>query len=177
MINKGTYPAAFIERFETLYEATHRQLFSFVRINCRQSSMVEDIVQECYIKIWAKLEQLQDDEKLLTLLRLYAKSLIIDHLRKDAKARLREISYTAQQDVLCYADTTVIDKELATQYRQVIDEMPPQRRRVYLMVRERGLSHQQVSELLNISIHTIERHMNDAMQNLKKRFPAVSNSL
>lgn len=45
--------------------------------------------------------------------------------------------------------------------------MPPQRRKVFLMSKLEGRSNQDISEELNISQKTVERHMTMALEKIK----------
>lgn len=50
-------------------------------------------------------------------------------------------------------------------------------RKVFQLIREQGLSHQEAAEILNISTHTIKRHMQEALRTLRSKFPAETLSL
>lgn len=74
-----------IDRFEKIYFSTIDQLIAFVKKNSPGNEMVDDIVQECFIVLWNKLSSLNDDERVINLLRTIAKRLMIDAHRKRAE--------------------------------------------------------------------------------------------
>lgn len=49
-----------------------------------------------------------------------------------------------------------------------LERMPEQRRRVFLMSREEGMTSPEIAEKLNVSVRTVEQHIYKALQDLKK---------
>lgn len=161
-----------IERFEKIYFSTNDQLIAFVKKNSPKKETVEDIVQECYIILWDKLSDLADDEKVINLLRTIAKRLIIDALRKASREYLRAVVFYESQNLVSFTEDSLHIKAVMQEYEKAVATLPPKRRQIYKLVKEEGLSHQQIAEQLNISTNTIERHINEAMRTLRTRFAA-----
>ncbi|MFT3824883.1 MAG: sigma-70 family RNA polymerase sigma factor [Chitinophagaceae bacterium] len=160
-----------IERYEKIYFSTKDRLIGFVKNNVHNQSVADDIIQECYIRLWEKLESIQDDHTVLVLLRKYAHNLIIDYVRRSAREALRHATYQQQQDETCTADNALLLKEMLQDYEDAIKTLPQKRRAIYRMVREEGLSHREIADKLNISTNTIEKHMNEALHTLRTHFP------
>ncbi len=53
--------------------------------------------------------------------------------------------------------------------RQLIDEMPPRRRAVFLLYRARGLSLRETADELGISIKTVKAQMTEALRVLREK--------
>ena len=51
-----------------------------------------------------------------------------------------------------------------------LERMPEQRRRIFLMSREEGMTSPEIAAKLNISVRTVEQHIYKALQDLKKSF-------
>jgi RNA polymerase sigma-70 factor (ECF subfamily) len=54
--------------------------------------------------------------------------------------------------------------------RRALDELSPQCRRIFMLHKFEGLTHQEVAERANISRSTVEKHMHTALKHLMKRF-------
>ncbi|NII27371.1 sigma-70 family RNA polymerase sigma factor [Pseudoflavitalea sp. X16] len=161
---------ALTARYEKMYFSTKDRLIGFVQHNVRNPAVADDIVQECYIRLWEKMDKVQDDDTILHLLRKYAHNLIIDYVRKSAREALRENRYQQQQAAVCTADEQLLLKEVLQDYDKAVQALPPRRRIIYRLVKEEGLSHREIADQLQISTNTIEKQMNEALYTLRNHF-------
>lgn len=169
--------SSLIERFEKIYESSYFKLYSFVKYYTWSEDTVKDVLQECYIRLWENLPSVQDDEKLMPLLRTYAMNITIDAVRKKGRELERAAIYHSRQPEAPSADEGLYLRELLLQYRQAVNNLPSQQRKVFQLIREQGLSHEEAAEILNISTHTIKRHMQEALRTLRSKFPVETLSL
>lgn len=174
--NQNISPAL-IERFEKIYESSYSRLYNFVKHYVWNEDAIKDVLQECYIRLWENLLSIKDDEKLMPLLRTYAMNITIDTVRKKSKEMERAIIYHAQQSDPAAADASLNLREALRLYQEAVNGLPPQQRKVFQLAREKGLSYQEISGLLNISTHTIKRHMQEAQRTLRSKFPAETLSI
>jgi RNA polymerase sigma-70 factor (ECF subfamily) len=169
--------SSLISRFEKIYEATYFKLYGFAKYYVWSEDAVKDVLQECYIRLWENLPAVKDDEKIMPLLRRYVITITIDAVRKKAKEFERATVFHSQQSPAATADESLNMRETIRLYREAVDALPPRQRDVFILTREKGLSQQEISEQLNISTHTIKRHMGEALQTLRTKFPAETLSL
>lgn len=59
-------------------------------------------------------------------------------------------------------------KEINILLKMTIEQMPAQRRRIFLLSRHQGLSNQEIADELHLSIRTVEHHLYLALRELKK---------
>ena len=59
--------------------------------------------------------------------------------------------------------------ELELFVQMALERMPEQRRRVFLMSREEGMTSPEIAEKLNVSVRTVEQHIYKALQDSQKK--------
>ena len=64
-------------------------------------------------------------------------------------------------------ERSLLDKEYATIYNLAVEILPPQRKRIFRMSREEGLSYKEIAGNLEISTQTVKEHMSLAMKTIK----------
>jgi RNA polymerase sigma factor (sigma-70 family) len=155
--------------FKTLYLSTRDGVFHFLHRYTRDIPLIEDIMQQCYLRIWERMDVLDDPLNAGPLVRTYARNLLIDVIRK----RMREDALwleQLQQEAERIVDTSLNEagKNQLLQLDRAIDALPVTVRTVYLLHRDDGLSYKDISSRLSISVSTVEKHMSKAIRLLKK---------
>ncbi|MBN9384151.1 MAG: sigma-70 family RNA polymerase sigma factor [Chitinophagaceae bacterium] len=169
--NVSSPPTALVRRFEKIYSDTYYKLYGFVKHYVWDEDAIKDVLQECYVRLWQNMEKVQDDEKILPLLRTYAMHITIDVVRKTAKELKRAGIYHSRQSQPATADEGLHIQEAMRLYKEAVNALPPRQKMVFELVREKGLTYREISDQLNISTHTLKRHMNEALHTLRSRFP------
>jgi len=158
--------------FDRLFELTRDKLYCFVLKHTRNKHLTEDIVQHCYMKLWEHLETV-DVERVENLLFTYARNAVIDHVRKKQSSVIVFSAVEEEQASTVHIDKQLEYAELSKQVNALIDRMPAKRKQVFVLVREYGLSYEEVSERMGISKLTIKKHMNEALRFLRKEAVGV----
>jgi RNA polymerase sigma-70 factor (ECF subfamily) len=159
-------------RFEKIYQATFFRLEHFVRSFIKREEAMHDVLQETYIRLWENLENLEDDDSLLPLLRTYATNVMINSLKKSAKEVQRAQVFYSRQELTCSSEEDLDLKENMQAYQQAVEALPPKRRQIYRLIHEEELTYKEIAEKLNISTHTIKYHIMEARKALLNEFSA-----
>jgi RNA polymerase sigma factor (sigma-70 family) len=132
-----------------------------------------DVVNDGYVKIFRNFEKFQfrDIENLEMVLmgwmRMIMINTAIDHLRKNNfLPEIGDISETtwAQEDKSQSSDQVLLYKELVKQ----IKKLPPSYRTVFNLYVIDGLTHQEIANLLGISVGTSKSNLSKARVILQK---------
>lgn len=153
--------------FELIFFSTKDKLFFFIKKYVQEKMQAEDILQQCYMKLWEQMEVVSEKENVLPLLFTYAKNLIVDHSRKEARRQLylADLYRTAPAD---YEDNDLEIKEYKKLIRTTITKLPDISKKIFELNREYGLSYSQIAETMNLSTNTVRYHMSKTINFLKK---------
>ncbi|WP_162852524.1 RNA polymerase sigma factor [Dinghuibacter silviterrae] len=166
--NRPSPGQATVLRFEKIYGETFYRLEIFVRSFIKREEGVHDILQETYIRLWANLDKLSDDEALLPLLRTYATNLMINALRKSAKEQQRARLFYERQELPLSPDDALDYKQTLEAYAQAVETLPGKRKEIYRLVEDEGLSYKETAERMNLSPHAIRYHLVEARRLLAR---------
>lgn len=159
------------------YHSRREALLRFLTARMRSPEEAEDLLQELYIRLTRVREPADIHDAGAYLFRA-AMNLARDFQRERLRARTREGHWLeSQRSVL--GDHAVDDapsaeraydaKQRLATIRVVVDELSPQCRRVFVMHKFQGLSHQEVADSMGISRSTVEKHMHVALRRLMER--------
>ena len=156
--------------FQKLFYQYHDQLFRFVVYRVQDADMAKDISQETFLRIWEKRESLQPEKSFFSLLARISTNLCYDHFRY-TEVRLRNKDRIPDYGKSHFDNPEEIVQASAIEeiIRNLVNEKLPQRCRViFILSRLEGLSNQEISVKLGLSIRTVENQIYRALKILKK---------
>lgn len=154
--------------YKHLYKLYYSELCHYINTVSGSMDVSKDIVQQAFIKIWKKRDVLCIEYSLKKYIFKIAYNLFIDLKREKTKNNLliEQLKYEVVTD-LVDGSTDVLDKKIHLLIQEV-DKLPKQCKKVFLLGKKDGLKYREISEELNISIKTVERHMTKALKRLRK---------
>lgn len=150
--------------FQMLYFRYAQRLFPFLWRRTGTRETAEDLVQEVFIRLWRSRENLDPEKSIQAYLYRTAHHLAIDHLRK----KIREVETASHLPEPRCAELRETAFEERERIRKAIDALPENQRLVFCLSRDEGLKYTEIARVMNISIKTVETHMNKALKKLRK---------
>ena len=147
--------------FARLFEKYRDKLFAYMIKHVKSKEVAEEMVTDIFMKLWIGREfalQIKDLGAFLHKVGFYK---AMDFLRTASRhTRLLQV-YIDRQETLPEkgADDLLIDAEFKALLYEAVNQLPPQRKRIYLMSRENGLTHDQIAEALHLSRSTVNNAM------------------
>ncbi|MGW8268041.1 MAG: RNA polymerase sigma-70 factor [Longimicrobiales bacterium] len=126
----------------------------------------QDVVQEAFVRLWARRAQLREDGSLKALLYTTVRNASLDQLR--TSRRRQKLQAAGPQPVrprTPYED--VHGAELQRLAAGAVARLPEKRQEVFRMVREEGLSYREAATVLGLSEQTVANHMSLALADLR----------
>lgn len=133
--------------FETIYRRFGEKMKSIARNHLGGNvSDAEDVVQETFLKVHRAASTYTGEASFSTWLYRILVNTCYDHLRK----KRRRIEESPIDETFDRSAATVDDmKRIAL--RRLLDELPEQRRSVFMLFEVEGLSHAEIGSILGIS--------------------------
>jgi RNA polymerase sigma-70 factor (family 1) len=153
--------------FNELFREHEHKLYAFVIKVLRSDAQAKDIVQEVFLKLWTIREQLHEIENMDAFLYRLTENKVYDYLRAAAtREKTRQELWTRIQSAEPPADYLEA-KEYHHLIQQAINQLPPQRKTIYLLSKHEGLKQQQIAEELRISPHTVRNQLAEAFRSIR----------
>lgn len=155
--------------FERIFHRYYPMVSGFIRGMLKDDVMAEDVSQNIFMKLWINRFRLEKDTCLRSYLCVLARNEALNILRsKSAKSIVLQpdvqepkIFEPAVEDWYNYVETNA-------RLRSDIEAMPPQRRAIFKMSRYENLSNLEIAIRLNLSVRTVEKHIELALKDLRR---------
>jgi RNA polymerase sigma-70 factor (ECF subfamily) len=155
--------------FDALFRHYSALVYRFAYSYLKSRPAAEEIVQECFIKIWEKRAQLRDDLPLKGYLFTTAHHAVLNELRRD-QHNLRLHGQVAAAAGPASVPNEVEYQEMEALYQAALERLPPKQREAFLLSRQQGLSYPEIAERQGVSVKTVEAHMVQALKTMRSYF-------
>ena len=142
----------------------------------RDKDDAEDIVQQAFISLWQKMDQVEFRVSARSYLYKTVYNGSLDFLKHKKVAQRFENDISKNRTGLIHP-LHGEEKELKKKIRDAIDELPGQCGKIFIMSRIEGLKYREIALALNLSENTVENQMGRALKllraSLKEYFPLI----
>lgn len=157
--------------FAILFDYYRNRIYTVALALTESKQAAEEIVQDVFVKVWLKRAELHAVEKMDAWLFVIAKNMVFSYLRSEAaKARNKKrhaASNAELADTWQESNDNMGEKELRLLLVKAVDQLPLQRKQVYLLSKEEGMKQQAIADQLNISPQTVKKHLQLAMRSIR----------
>ncbi|OJJ20299.1 hypothetical protein BKI52_17700 [marine bacterium AO1-C] len=166
---------------QVLFDTYYASLCKTVNRIVHNTIITEDIVQDVFLKIWQKRNDLNIQISLKAYLHKMAINAALSHLRKKYNTSSIDDATPQQMKKHAHKETAVQNlefQELETQVNGAINELPPKCREVFILSRYEEMSYKEIAQEMGISPKTVENQMSKALKHLRKRLaPYIKSAL
>jgi len=165
------------DAFARIFETYRQKLYTYLLRITKSEVVAEDILVDVFMKLWIGREMLIRIENLDGFLHKVAYNKAMDFFKTTARhARLQQvyaqrISGQAERSL----EDWLIDEECRRILHNAINQLPPQRKLIYTLSREQGLTHEEIARALNLSRNTVKSTIMAATRSiseyLQKNYP------
>ncbi|HWG69966.1 MAG TPA: RNA polymerase sigma factor [Steroidobacteraceae bacterium] len=123
---------------------------------------VEDVTQEAYLRAFDAERSGEHVRSPKAFLFRIAKNVALNELARKSRLLTDYIEDSTSRDVIqedISAEDRVMGDEKLTMFCRAVVTLPVQCRRAFLLRKVHGLSHREISDRLDISVSTVEKHV------------------
>ena len=154
--------------YRELFLLYHSRLVHFSSSITHSKESAEEIVSDVFLKLWNNRKTLTRIGNFHLYIYIATKNLSINCLLRQKRSESFSLDDVAVEFRSTYLDPEelLITAEMHKRLHYAINELPPQCRLVFKLVKEDGLKYREVAELLNLSLKTIENQMTIALKKI-----------
>ena len=154
----------FQQEFSRHYEPLCEYAFSFVK----ELHAAEDIVQDIFVHIWEKRQNLVGNEGMRYYLFTAVRNNCLTWLQRNKRTVVTTLSgHESLQTPPVYFLTEKTATDFQTLMQSALDKLPPRCREVFVLSRMSKLTYQEIAETPGISVKTEENQMGKALRILR----------
>lgn len=156
--------------FNRLFYKYEKQLYAFSLSILPSVEDAEEVVQEVFYKIWKNRHLLDEQLSFKAFIFTMAKNHLYNLLSKRVSETTYKQYYLRTTSLLA-EDTEEICHfhELKSIIQQMVNKMPHKRKQVFMMSRFQGLTNREIATQLNLSLSTVENHINKSLKTIKQQ--------
>lgn len=171
-ISKGDEKA-----FRAFYDAYFNHLSAFIYKLCKSTEATEEIIQDVFVKLWVRRHSLSQMDSPEAYIFSMARNKTIDYLRR----LVRDTHFMALLTGQLLTDSNDTEEQLnAKDLRELIEEalsgLSEQKKRIFQLSKEEGLSHDQIAEVMHLSKSTVKNHLSETLRHIRGHLRQHPNS-
>lgn len=137
----------------------------------------EDVAQEVFVQVFQSIHSFKGESKLSTWLYRITVTKALDHERKKKRKKrsgfIRSLFGNNEEEIIEVPDfhhpgVIMDNKEKAAELFKAISRLPKNQRIAFTLSKVEGLSYQEISEVMETSVSSIESLLHRAKNNLKE---------
>lgn len=162
-----------IATFRKYYELYYDQLCHFLNFYTQDITIIEDVLQEVYLKLWENRDEIEI-QYIKTYLFHAAKNRVLNHLRDEQNRHYLLENWFNQQQQEKQGKECYDLEQFTTLLYKVIEQLPEKCREIFLLSRQEKLTYKQIAEKLDISVKTVEAQMGIALKRIRDTLSTAS---
>lgn len=156
------------ESFTDFFDYYFTRLIQFAITIVKSELVAEEIVLDVFLKLWEQRKTSDTIINIETYLFISVRNKSINALKKEQKFHLDllEDSHIQLADYKPSAESDLIEHELFDSLNDIVSQLPPKCKIIFKLMREDGLSRNEVAQILNISAKTVDNQVAIAVKKI-----------
>lgn len=154
-----------------IFDLHYRALCYFCRRLIQQKAEAEDIVSECFVKLWQRRDNFESTQGIKAFLYISCRNACLDFLKQLQKRTTIQEDYFRQLEVIDLGILNqVVESEFLNSLHHELAALPEQCRKIFSMIYFEGKKTDEIADLLGLSVKTVRNHKARAVRLLHSSF-------
>lgn len=153
--------------FETVFIAYYNKTKDFICGYLKSESDAEELAEDLFVNLWENRKNINTTKSFGSYLHTIAHNTAINFLKHKYlhNTYLSNIQYPEHSST---SEEELIAKELGLLIDDLVDKMPEQRKRIYILSRNKGCTNTEIAEKLNTTKRNVESQLSLALKEIRK---------
>ncbi|HMH33539.1 MAG TPA: RNA polymerase sigma-70 factor [Puia sp.] len=155
--------------FRKIYGFYFKRLYHFAFAFVKTKETAEEIAEDVFIRIWQQRTGLGSIRNLKVYLYTATKNAALNYLSRKARENITEPFdhiHIAMISPGLSPEQILVTSEMYKKVQEAVEALPPRCKMIFKLIREDNLKYKEVSEILNISVNTIDAQMAIAVKRI-----------
>lgn len=152
--------------FEAVFIAYYNKTKTFINGYIKSESDAEELAQDMFVNLWINRKAINPSKSFNSYLHAIARNSAINFLRHKyvEAAYIGSIQYDENNPS---SEEELIAKELGLLIDDIVEKMPPQRKQIYILSKNKGLSNTEIAKKLHTTKGTVESQLSLALKEIR----------
>ncbi|MGN6416484.1 MAG: RNA polymerase sigma factor [Pseudobacter sp.] len=155
------------DAFAELHGRYWNEVYSLALAFLKNPHQAEDLVQEVFLKLWVKRDQLPSIKDFTPYFMVMVRNEIIDAVRRMARQQKKHAQYISNLIEYPQQPLPLSDADTAARIRKALAELTERQLLIFSLSRDEGLSHEAIAERLGISKKTVSNTITQVLNHLR----------
>ena len=161
-LQQGSHKA-FEEVFITYYGKTKAFIYGYIK----SGPDAEELTEDLFVNLWINRHSIDISKSFDSFLHTVARNSAINFL-KHKYVEDTYLNNIQKQECSSTSEEDLIAKELGLLIDDTVEKMPEQRKQIYILSRNEGLSNEEIATQLNTTKRNVESQLSLALKEIRK---------
>lgn len=153
--------------YKELFVSFYNPLLKFA-LTMVSREQAEEIVSDVFVHIWEKRKRIDSISNLKVYLYKAVKNTALNYIAKQNRNNTTGIEEAGieLQSIYFNPEQLLITAEMMKRIKNAVDQLPPQCKLIFKLVKEDELKYREVAEILGLSLKTVENQVTIALRKI-----------
>lgn len=153
--------------FIQLYDKYNKQIYLSALKFLDSKEQAEEIVQEVFMDVWLRKEEISSVINIKAFLYAMAKNLVYKVYRQHGYAQKASEEFARNAFTENATEELINSLDYEKLLLNAVGSLSETQRQIFMMAKEEGLSHKQIAEKLNLTVLSVKSHMKRALREIR----------